>query len=145
MSEMRINYQFIQYLVNQANQKNGADQLPPLSKMSKELGVSVSYLREQLEVAKALGLVEARPRTGIRRLPFSFLPAVFQSASYAIAVQPDLFWHFSDLRIHIEVAYWNEAVKKLCHEDQQALNKLLEQAWNKLRGHPIEIPHWEHR
>jgi DNA-binding FadR family transcriptional regulator len=37
--------------------------------MSKELGVSVALLREQLEVAKAIGLVEVRPRTGIRRLP----------------------------------------------------------------------------
>ena len=145
MSEMRLNYQFIQYLVNRANQTNGADRLPPLSKMSKELRVSVSYLREQLEVAKALGFVEARPRTGIRRLPFSFLPAVYQSASYAIAMQPDLFWQFSDLRIHIEAAYWNEAVKKLSREDQQALKYLLERAWNKLRGHPIEIPHLEHR
>ena len=145
MPEMRLNYEFLQYLVNRTNETNGIEQLPSLNKMSQELGVSVAYLREQLEVAKALGLVEARPRTGIRRLPFSFLPAVKQSASYAIAMQPDYFWKFSDLRIHIEAAYWNEAVKKLTSEDHQVLKNLVDQAWKKLRGNPIEIPHVEHR
>ncbi len=145
MSEMHLQYEFLQYLVNRTIASNGSDQLPPLRKMSQELGVSVSYLREQLEVAKALGLVEARPRTGIRRLPFSFLPAVRQSASYAIALTPEYFWQFSDLRIHIEAAYWNEAVKKLNEEDHQTLKILVAQAWQKLRGHPIEIPHLEHR
>lgn len=145
MPDIRLNYEFLQYLVNRANATNGADQLPSLSVMSKEMGVSVAYLREQLEVAKAFGLVEARPRTGIRRLTFSFLPAVMQSASYAIAMQPDFFWQFSDLRIHIEAAYWNDAVHKLTSEDHQKLKYLVDQAWKKLRGHPIEIPHAEHR
>lgn len=145
MPEMRFNYEFMQYLVDSASNANGSAQLPPLNRMSKELGVSVAYLREQLEVAKALGLVEARPRTGIKRLPFSFLPAVHQSASYAIALQPNLFWKYSDLRIHIEAAYWTEAVNKLTNEDHQALKHLLRQAWDKLRGNPIEIPHMEHR
>lgn len=145
MPEMRLSYEFMQYLVNRSNETNGAEQLPSLSKISDEMGVSVAYLREQLEVAKALGFVEARPRTGIKRLVFSFLPAVKQSASYAIAIQPDLFWKFSDLRVHIEAAYWDEAVKKLQKDDHQNLENLVDQAWKKLRGHPIEIPHTEHR
>ncbi len=145
MSEMHLDYTFLQYLVNQAHSVDGDGQLPPLSKISKEMGVSVASLREQLEVAKAFGLVEARPRIGIRRLSYSFLPAVKQSAFYAIAIQPEFFWKFSDLRIHIETAYWNEAVNKLTSEDHRALNDLLIQAWNKLRGQPIEIPHLEHR
>lgn len=145
MPEVRLHNEFLRYLVNRAHASNGTDQLPSLSTMSQELGVSVSSLREQLEVAKALGLVEAKPRTGVRRLSYTFLPAVLQSASYAVAMQPDSFWHFSDLRIHIEAAYWNEAVNKLCQEDHLALKNLVDQAWNKLRGHPIEIPHSEHR
>ena len=75
---------FIQFLVKfsleNRDGKNGGNEnlhLPSLSEISKELGISIASLREQLEVAKAIGLVEVKPRTGIRRLPFSFFPAVF--------------------------------------------------------------------
>ena len=123
----------------------GQAQLPSLSEVSKELGVSVALLREQLEVARAIGLVEVRPRTGIRRLPYSFLPAVLQSLSYALAVDPVFFLAYSDLRIHLEATYWQEAASRLKLEDQQELISLVRRAWQKLNGHPIEIPHPEHR
>lgn len=123
----------------------GIDRLPSLSEVSKELGVSVALLREQLEVAKAIGLVEVRPRTGIRRLPYSFLPAVRQSLSYAIAVDPGYFMAYSDLRIHIESVYWEEAARRLQADDLAALKKLVARACEKLNGHPIQIPHQEHR
>ena len=93
MAELQFTNEVLQYLVD-CSTENGANKLPSLSAMSKELGVSVAYLREQLEVAKAIGLVDVRPRTGIRRLPFSFLPAVRQSASYAIALDSSIFGSF---------------------------------------------------
>lgn len=120
-------------------------QLPSLSEVSKELGVSVALLREQLEVARAIGLVEVRPRTGIRRLPYSFLPAVRQSLSYAVAVDPAYFMQFSNLRIHLEAAYWEDAATRLTAEDQEELKSLVGRAWEKLNGQPIQIPHPEHR
>jgi DNA-binding FadR family transcriptional regulator len=123
----------------------GPAQLPSLNEVSKELGVSVALLREQLEVARAIGLVEVRPRTGIRRLPYAFLPAVRQSLSYALAVDPGYFMAYSDLRIHLEATYWQEAAGRLTQEDQQELISLVRRARDKLNGHPIEIPHPEHR
>ncbi|MFM8320469.1 MAG: FadR/GntR family transcriptional regulator [Chloroflexota bacterium] len=113
--------------------------------MSKELGVSVALLREQLEVAKAIGLVEVRPRTGIRRLPYTFLPAVRQSLSYAVNIDPALFTAYSDLRNHVEAAYWNEAAGSLLPEDHQRLLQLMERAWEKLNNRNVQIPHEEHR
>ncbi len=53
--------------------------IPALAELSKQLGVSIASLREQLEVARMLGVVEVRPKTGIRRLKFSFKPAVTHS------------------------------------------------------------------
>lgn len=123
----------------------GGAQLPSLSEVSKELGVSVALLREQLEVARAIGLVEVRPRTGIRRLPYSFLPAVRQSLSYAVTVDPAYFMAYSNLRIHLEAAYWEDAACRLTPGDHQELKSLVARAWVKLNGHPIEIPHPEHR
>jgi DNA-binding FadR family transcriptional regulator len=144
MPQPQLSSDFLHYLAARLQDGN-QDQLPSLSEVSKELGVSVALLREQLEVARALGLVEVRPRTGIRRLPFTFLPAVHQSLSYAIALDKAYFDAYSDLRNHIEAVYWKEAASKLTPEDYQKLQGLLECAWAKLRGHPIQIPHEEHR
>ncbi len=119
--------------------------MPSLSQLSGELGISVASLREQLEVAKALGLVEIRPRTGIRRLPYSFFPAVRQSLFCGMKLDRANFTRFADLRIHIEEAYWEEAVRKLTAEDLERLQSLLASAWEKLHGEPIQIPHAEHR
>lgn len=134
---------FMRYLA--ANGKTDAARLPSLADLSQQLGISIASLREQLEVARALGLVEVRPRTGIKVLPYSFGPAARQSLAYALAVDPLYFQHFSDLRNHIEAAYWHEAVGLLNREDHQQLQALITSAWQKLRGEPVQIPHTEHR
>jgi DNA-binding FadR family transcriptional regulator len=147
MLRLQLSSDFLQYLALNAThgEVQDASHLPSLTELSKEMGISVALLREQLEVAKALGLVEVRPRTGIRFLPYSFLPAVRQSLSYAIELDRNYFDSFSDLRNHLEAAYWNEAVRCLTGEDIQLLSNLMARAWEKLRGDPIQIPHTEHR
>ncbi len=134
--------EFMRYLAAHPEAENG---LPPLTELSLELGISVATLREQLEVARALGLVDVRPRTGIRRLAFSFLPTIRQSLGYAMNLESSHFMAFSDLRRHLESAYWHEAVRKLTEEDQQYLLDLLRRATEKLNGIPIQIPHEEHK
>jgi DNA-binding FadR family transcriptional regulator len=154
MKTMRRNREpsdFLQYLA--ASRENaGSDpadmdeqRLPTLQTLSELLGVGVSRLREQMEVARALGLVEVKPRTGIRRRPYSFLPAVRQSLNYALLIDRSLFESYSDLRNHVEAAYWFKAVERLDRKDKDRLQALLETAWSKLRGTPIRIPHKEHR
>lgn len=134
--------EFLRFLAMQ-----GGDQIrvPALAELSKNLGVSISSLREQLEVARVLGFVEVKPKTGIRRLPYSFTPAVRQSLNYAIAIDTKAFDEFSDLRKKIEQAYWFEAVSLLTGEDRDELMGLVVSAENKLRSQPHQIPHFEHR
>ncbi len=134
---------FLRYLARQDQAETFG--LPSLTDLSHELGISVAALREQLEVARALGLVEVKPRTGTKRLPYTFLPAVRQSLGYAMTLDESHFQTFADLRKHIETAYWFEAVEKLTDEDHQELKSLIERAWDKLRGNPVQIPHEEHR
>ncbi len=121
------------------------ERLPALIELSKELGVGLSVLREQLEVARALGLVEVRPRTGIRRLPYTFFPAVQQSLAYAIQRSPVAFEAFADLRNHLEASYWDEAVRLLQDEDKQELQELVQHALTKLSSQMVQIPHADHR
>lgn len=147
MLRHQLSSDFLQYLAANTSLKTDQDasHLPSLTKLSKEMRISVALLREQLEVAKALGLVEVRPHTGIRSLPYSFLPAVRQSLSYAIELDRAYFEAFSDLRNHLESVYWGEAVRCLSGEDIHALQELIARAWDKLRGTPIQIPQSEHR
>jgi DNA-binding FadR family transcriptional regulator len=134
---------FLQYLAIQRS--NGSDRLPALTQLSQELGISVASLREQLEVARAMGFVEVKPRTGIRKVAYSFKPAVAQSLKFAIACQPEHLQAYSDLRNHIESAYWYEAVSQLTAEDHEDLRSLIQRALNMLEGQPVQIPHNEHR
>lgn len=134
---------FLQYL---AYNKCDGDRLPALSEIGRQLKISTTTLREQLEVARSLGLVEVKPRTGIRRLPYRFTPAVLSSLAYATAVDNQKFFrYFSDFRNHIESAYWFKAVSLLTEDDYIHLRSLISKALDKLNGNPIQIPHDEHR
>ena len=134
--------EFLRYLASHPEAEGG---LPSLIELSRELGISVAALREQLEVARALGLVDVRPRTGIRRRPFSFTPAVCQTLRYALALDDGYFQKFAELRNHLEAAYWDEAVSRLIDEDKRGLRDLVSRAQQKLRGNPVQVPHEEHR
>jgi DNA-binding FadR family transcriptional regulator len=137
--------EFIQYLASHARQQPDDPQLPSLKELSEILDTSVPRLREQLGEAKALGLVEVRPRTGIKRLPYAFDQAVWGSLSYAMRVDHHQFYHFAHLRVQVELAYWNEAVASLTVEDKENLVRLIDRALAKLNGEPIRIPHVEHK
>lgn len=121
------------------------DRLPALEELSAELKLSIGKLREQLEAARGLGLVEVRPRTGIRLAEYSFLPAVRASLMYALATRQAEFETFSVLRTHLESSFWHEAVTLLTPQDHAHLRTLVNQAWAKLNGRPAQIPHTEHR
>lgn len=134
--------EFLRYLATHQEVEHG---LPSLQNLSKELGVSLASLREQLEVARALGLVEVRPRLGTKRRDYSFAPAVSHSLQYALALNDDHFRQYADLRNHVEAAFWYEAVEKLTAEDRQELDTLVRRALEKLERKEVQIPHEEHR
>jgi DNA-binding FadR family transcriptional regulator len=121
------------------------DKLPSLEQLSGKLGLSIGKLREQLEVARALGFVQVKPNTGIRVAEYSFLPAIRFSLLYALAQDPSQFAAFGELRNHVEAAFWHEAVACLTPEDHAELRALIASAWAKLNNHPVQIPHAEHR
>lgn len=135
--------EFLHYLASNEDAETG---LPTLTELSQELGVSVASLREQLEVARALGLVEVKPgRGGTRRRAFSFTPAIRQSLGYALALDDQHFRKYSELRNHVEAAFWYEAVNLLNDRDKVELQQTIDRAWEKLQRTPIQVPHEEHR
>ena len=143
MSRKPLPSEFLQYLATYENGHEDPDRLPSLGELSAKIGISVPKLREQMEAARHLGLVEARPRTGIRRKPYTF--SVTPSLLYAVALNPDYFCAFSELRNQLEAVFWEEAIKALTSKDHAQLQNCVALAWEKLNGTPIRIPHAEHR
>jgi len=136
--------EFIDYLIDK--QVNSPDQdIPSIEAISKELGVSVACLREQMELARNLGLIKIQPRKGIEIQPYSFTPAVIKSLYYAIKIDRKYFTQFADLRSHLERVYFREAAALLTEKDCADLMDLIQPAKRKLRDTPIQIPHQEHR
>lgn len=134
---------FLRYLVD--NDIAPGDRLPALSEISSELGMSVGKLREEMEVARKMGLVSVRPRLGIQREPFAFAPVILDGVLFGIATGEAHFEQFSQLRQTVEAGFWNQAVVLLTAEDKEHLRSLVASAWRKLRGEPIHLPNGEHR
>lgn len=143
MVKSKLDSDFLQYLFD--NECKPGDRLPSLAELSETTGVSVGKLREQMEVARMLGLVEASPRRGITRMDYDFLPPVRLSLLAALATDRHYFDQFSSLRSHLELAYWDEAVALLGEDDRAHLRDLVQRAWHKLDLPRIQIPYQEHR
>ncbi|MCL4251501.1 MAG: FCD domain-containing protein [Anaerolineae bacterium] len=125
------------------------DRLPTINELQdpEHLGISISKVREQLEVARALGIVEVRSKTGMKLREYSFTPAIRLSLFYALSAQPQLFEAFSALRNHVEIAFWHEACALLTDEDRLGMRQCILAAREKLSPHNghIHIPYEEHR
>jgi len=139
-----LDSELLNYIVSHHLQPG--DTLPALADLSQELNINVGKLREQLEVARSMGLVEVRPRTGIRIKEYEFLPGLRLSLLYALAQNKSHFEEFTELRNHTEVAFWHEAVVQITDQDKAELRRLVDSAWKKLNHETlIQIPHAEHR
>lgn len=140
---MQLDSNFIAYIVE--NQVQPDERLPSLKEISKEIGISVGKLREQLEVARTLGIVSVRPRRGTIRLPYDFSPAVQASLSFGLEIEAVTFNQFNQLRRAIETQFWNESVQLLTDEDKTELKEIISRAWDRLNGITRHAPTKEHR
>ncbi|MDX1413188.1 MAG: FCD domain-containing protein [Candidatus Promineifilaceae bacterium] len=138
-----LNSTFLQYLVDK--EIAPGQRLPALNEISQELGVSVGKLREELEVARNMGIVSVRPRLGIQREPFDFSRVLLDGVQFSLATGDAEFENYSRLRQVVEAGFWDQAVLLLTTEDLDYLQELVNRAWNRLRGEPIHIPNREHR
>jgi DNA-binding FadR family transcriptional regulator len=144
MSHIDLDSELLNYL---ATNHEPGDRLPTIAELQSDqlLGVSTSKIREQLEVARALGLVEVRSKTGMRMKDYSFAPAVRLSLFFALAHDMSQFEHFSELRTHVEIAFWHQACALLTPEDKAILRNCIDVARAKLNDRWISIPNQEHR
>ena len=143
MNNQRAESDILDFIVS--NELEPGDRLPSLSDLSTKLGISVGKLREELEVARHMGVVSVRPKLGIRREAFEFYPAVQSSLLFGLSTGEATFQQYSQLRQSIEANMWHQAVSRLTKEDKKELKSLIQQAWEKLKGARVHIPNGEHR
>jgi DNA-binding FadR family transcriptional regulator len=143
MSGRNSESEILDYIVK--NELGPGDRLPALSELSKELGVSVGKLREDLEVVRQMGVVSVRPRLGIHRKAYDFYPPVQASLLFGLSTGEATFRQYSQLRQSIEANMWHQAVVCLTLDDKRDLEELVMQAWDKLKGSRVHIPNGEHR
>lgn len=139
----KLDSPFLSYLAEK--QVAPGEKLPTLNEISHELNISIGKLREQLEVARSMGLVSVRPRVGMQREPFDFSAAILNAVLFGLATGEAKFAHFSQMRRAVEQSVWDNAVHLLTEDDKRYLQQLIDRAWKKLGGTPIHIPNEEHR
>lgn len=143
MADYRLDSDILHYIIE--HRVRAGERLPTINELSAELGVSVSKIREDLAVARALGHVQIKPRLGMQLQPFSFAPASTLSVLYALGLDPRHFNQIAALRKSLELSFWHEAVVLLQPEDIILLRQLIVQARQKLTRVPVEVPYQEHR
>lgn len=119
--------------------------LPPMDDLARKLGISRGKLREEMIAAQAYGVVEMRPGDGTYVLPFDFYTGVRTLILYGIARDRTKFDRVYRLRVQLEIAFWEQAVRNLEQQDMERLRQILQRADQRLKGTPVEIPHEEHR
>jgi len=119
--------------------------LPSIKQMSLDLKISTANLREHIAFLKTIGVLEAKPRNGIRLLDYQLTPALAKSLFFAVKLDKDVFNKYSDIRNHLEKSFFIEASKCLTSRDNEQLKLLVTRAKEKLLRDPIQIPHQEHR
>jgi DNA-binding FadR family transcriptional regulator len=133
----------LRYIID--NNLETGDRLPPLTELSVILNISISKLREQLEVARALNLVAVKPGAGTQVNGFDFAAIMRIGLLYELARSDQYFEAYKSLRNATMAAFWQEAVSLLTADDIAGARELVIAARNKLNGQSIQIPHQEHR
>jgi DNA-binding FadR family transcriptional regulator len=145
MNQVSFMKTITQYLLEAEACGDGSVKLPAMGDLAKEMGVSRGKLREELIAAQAYGVVEMRPGDGTYVHTLDFYTAIRPAVLYSIMCDKENFEHIRKLRVFLEVAFWDEAVRTLDGSDIQAMAQIVDRADEKLSGTPIVIPHDEHR
>ena len=138
-----IESDILRYIVE--NNLQVGQRLPPLTELSGILNISISKLREQLEVVRALDMVGVKPGSGTQINEFNFAATLRLGLLYSLARSEQNFEAYKSLRNATAAAFWQEAVALLTPDDLAEARRLVVAARTKLDGRAIQIPHREHR
>ncbi len=114
------------------NHLQAGDALPPESYWTEFFGVGRSSVREAIKVLQALGVVEIRHGNGLFVRAVNFDP-VLESLSYQMRFRPQMFAEVFRIRVWLELAAIEEAVRGISDEIIVELEKILTE-WRRRIG-----------
>ena len=117
-----IRQQMQEYILR--NRLQAGDALPPESYWSELFGVGRSSVREAIKVLQALGVVEIRHGNGLYVRAVNFDP-VLESLSYQMRFRPQMFAEVFRVRVWLESAAIEEAVRGISDEVVHELEGIL--------------------
>ena len=117
-----IRQQMQEYILRHRLQ--AGDALPPESYWSESFGVGRSSVREAIKVLQALGVVEIRHGNGLYVRAVNFDP-VLESLSYQMRFRPQMFAEVFRVRVWLESAAIEEAVRGISNEIVHELEGIL--------------------
>ena len=100
------------------------DKLPAQNRLARGLGVSLVSLREALRALEAVGILEVRVGSGWYIKPFSFDP-IAKGLLHSIQLNMHVLADLNDIRVHLEVAFFEHAAKTLTATDLDELDRLV--------------------
>jgi DNA-binding FadR family transcriptional regulator len=106
------------------NHLKAGDVLPPESYWTETYGVGRSSVREATKVLQALGVVEIRHGNGIYVRDVNFDP-ILESFNYQMRFRPQMFAEIFHVRVWLESAAIEEAVRTISDEEVSALADVL--------------------
>lgn len=104
---------------------NGGDALPPETQLAQDLGVGRSSVREAIKALQSLGIVEVRHGNGLYVREYNFDP-ILETFSYGLRFNAAMLAELTQIRIWLEAAAIEEAVKRISEEEIAQLENLME-------------------
>ena len=117
-----IRQQMQEYILR--NHLRAGDALPPESYWTETFGVGRSSVREAIKVLQALGVVEIRHGNGLYVRSVNFDP-VLESLSYQMRFRPQMFAEVFRIRVWLESAAIEEAVRGISDAVVAELGEIL--------------------
>ncbi len=100
------------------------DPLPPEGHLARELGVGRGSVREAIKALQSLGIVEVRHGDGLYVGAYSFDP-ILESLSYGMRLDDTMLAELAQIRLFLEGAAIEQAVKRIGAGDLGRLEKLM--------------------
>jgi DNA-binding FadR family transcriptional regulator len=112
-----------QYILDQG--LCAGDPLPSEIQLAQELGVGRSSVREAIKALQSLGIVEVRHGEGLYVRPYTFDP-ILETLSFGMRFDANTLAELAEIRVLLERAAIEDAVRQISTEDLDRLEKLIE-------------------
>jgi DNA-binding FadR family transcriptional regulator len=104
---------------------SAGDPLPSETQLARELGVGRSSVREAIKALQSLGIVEVRHGNGLYVRSYTFDP-IPETLSCGMRFDTTILSELAQIRVLLERAAIEDAVKQIGIEDMERLEKLIE-------------------